>query len=328
MRDVYCGAIHLAGKVVPQARYLGELFSYSGSTTAACQHRLRKAKAAWFSMGKFWTAPGSSRWCVRMVFRTLVFEAAVGGLVPFVLGKSDYDAIDTFLVAKGRKLMHGGACRKTKLPDGNTKYQAVPNSAIWKFLGLAGARTELMVRRLQWWQRLVRHSDLHSSLFAVLFGQFGFEQNGPLHADGSLSNTANPWLKQSLADLESLRGRDYEHVTEAVDGKPLRLFSQDIKIQFLYVDPTILRRRFLTVAIPPPEYDQSDQVPEEELAPHEETDTYRCDLLREDGSVCVTHSSEARRRCICTRSKQWEGNMGMFPWIHTLWLQTNVSFLW
>ena len=105
IRKIYCGETLLEGKTVPQAKYLGEICTHGGSTTATRKHHLEKAQAAWASMGSFWTRAGSNRRSVNMVFRALVFETAVGGLVPFVLTQSDYKALDAFITAHARKSM-------------------------------------------------------------------------------------------------------------------------------------------------------------------------------------------------------------------------------
>ena len=255
MRKIYCGETLLEGKTVPQAKYLGEICTHGGSTTATRKHHLEKAQAAWASMGSFWTRAGSNRRSVNMVFRALVFETAVGGLVPFVLTQSDYKALDAFITAKGRILMRGNACKREEQPDGTIKYEAVPNQQAWRSLGLAGVRTELRIKRLQFWQRLLRQPELHSNVFAVMFGSFSFEATPMLQDDGSLSNAAHPWLTQLVDDIEALRDiADLEHIPHAVDKKPLHLFRPDIKLDFLTVDVSMLRRKFLCVEIPPPGY--------------------------------------------------------------------------
>lgn len=76
MRSTYSGQVRLEGRVLPKAKYLGEIYVHNGSTTAARKHRLQKAQAAWVSMGAFWTRPGCSRRSISIVFRALVFETA------------------------------------------------------------------------------------------------------------------------------------------------------------------------------------------------------------------------------------------------------------
>ena len=90
--------------------------------------------------------------------------------------------------------MRGKACKREEQPDGTIKYEAVPNQQVWRSLGFAGVRTELRTKRLQFWQRLLRQPELHSNVFAVMFGSFSFEATTMLQDDGSLSNAAHPWL--------------------------------------------------------------------------------------------------------------------------------------
>ena len=56
-----------------------------------------------------------------MVFRALVVETVLSGLVPFVHAKPDIRAVDSFIAGKERRLMRGGACHKTTHPDGSVK---------------------------------------------------------------------------------------------------------------------------------------------------------------------------------------------------------------
>ena len=292
-RSVYRGEVELEGKVVPQARYLGEMYVHNGSTTAARKHRLNKAQVAWSSMGAFWTRSGCSRRSVCMVFRSLVFETAVCGLVPFVLHKSDYSAIDSFIVGKGRYLMRGQACKKDPQPDGTVRYRAVPNKVVWQYLGLAGSKIEMCIRRLQYWQRLLRAPHLHSYVFAVIFGHFKFERGPPLQEDGTVSDSAHPWLHQLVDDIEALREvDDLAHVPEQVDRRPLRLFMGDVKHDFLHMDVTMLRRKFLCVSIPPPEY-QAERLEAVE-ADEPDPDLHVCECLLADGTMCGRFFKTAR----------------------------------
>ena len=71
-REVYTSSTKLEGRVVPKAKYLGEMFSYNWSATPARQHRLGKAQAAWDSVGQYWTS-GSSRKSVCVVLRGACF---------------------------------------------------------------------------------------------------------------------------------------------------------------------------------------------------------------------------------------------------------------
>ena len=116
MREIYCGKTPLEGKAVPQAKYLGEICTRNGSTTAARKHRLDKAQAAWASMGSFWTRTGCSKRSVNMVFRALVFETAVAGLAPFVLSQSDYTPSMLLSRPKG-----GSSCGEARASAKNSR---------------------------------------------------------------------------------------------------------------------------------------------------------------------------------------------------------------
>ncbi|CAE7468839.1 mocs3, partial [Symbiodinium sp. CCMP2456] len=118
-----------------------------------------------------------------------------------------------------------------------------------------------------------------------MFGSFSFESNEQFLQDGTLATHANPWLRQLLDDVNSLRQHgDSAHVPHQVDGKLQRLFNADVINDFLYVDVSVLRRQTLTVCIPPPGYQcppASDTQEEPEVL-----DQHVCSLLKADGSVC------------------------------------------
>ena len=285
MRAIYTGNVALEGQVVPKARYLGEFYNYTCSGTDARKHRLQRAQVAWRSMGSFWTKQGCSRRSVSILFRAMVVETALCGLVPFILSNSDYIALDRFIINKGRCLMRGRACAKEIQPDGHVKYTAVPNDEVLRYLELANSRTELCIRRLQFWQRVVACPTRHSNLLAVMFGSFSFERNRPLDRSGCLSSAAHPWLQQLVEDVETLRDiPDTEYIPEAMDRKPLQLFSPEVAEDFLRCDFTILRRKFLCVAIPPPEFEMHDAPPP--LATLDDSDMHVCNMQWPDGSDC------------------------------------------
>ena len=141
--------------MVPQARYPGELCAHTTSGTSARRDRLQKAELAWCSMGSFRTRQGCSGRSVCMVFRAVVLETAICGLVLFILSKSDFVALDRFATSKGRYLMRGQACVKTVQADGIIKYAAISNDDVLGYLAFADSFTELRIRRLQFWQRSV-----------------------------------------------------------------------------------------------------------------------------------------------------------------------------
>lgn len=127
------------------------------------------------------------------------------------------------------------------------------NEVVWKYLGLAPSQVEMQIRRLQFWQRMVQQQALHCNVLAAVFGHLPCERVPPLQPDGSLPERAHPWLVQLLQDLSALQDiPDTAHIPQAVDGKPLRLFLPEVAADFLYIDVTILRRRFLCANIPPP----------------------------------------------------------------------------
>ena len=182
-------------------------------------------------------------------------------------------------------LMRGQACAKEMQADGSLK-NAVSNDAVLRYLGLADSCTELRVRRLQFWQRVAASPRRHSSLLAVTFDVFAFKKNNPLDRDGSLTGTAHPWLQQLVDDIESLRDiPDTAFIPQAVDGKPLHLFFDDVKEDILRLDYIILRRQCLCVVIPPPGFQAPHGL--QPLAILDDPDIHTCDMQLPDGSVCA-----------------------------------------
>ena len=123
---------------------------------------LRKA------LGPAWDPSGVPKRTLLSLFRGMVVETIFAGLTPFILNAADYSAIDAFIAACGRKLMCGKGCKKIETPTGEIKYEALPNKDVFKFLGIASSIVVLRVRRLQWWQRLLRFPRHHSLLFAII----------------------------------------------------------------------------------------------------------------------------------------------------------------
>merc|ERR1712176_721507 len=101
----------------------------------------------------------------------MVHSAAMAGLEAFCLRESDYKRLDTFILGKIRKIMHGKACKEVQGRDGQVHKRAETTKEVWKYIKLAPSKVELQIRRLQYWQLVAAHKDAHKQVLAAVFGQ-------------------------------------------------------------------------------------------------------------------------------------------------------------
>ena len=158
----------------------------------------------------------------------------------------------------------------------------------WKFGGflyMVPARIELRIRRLKFWQNAAKFPEKYSLLFACLFGQFDFEQHCSIDGSGKPTATANPWLRQFATDIDALGELDSgTFLASQVQGRVLLIFST-FREDFLRIDVTEFRAKFLGHEIPPPEWVPPTLDPQEVFLVPDDT-PYVCNLLCADGSMC------------------------------------------
>ena len=287
-----------AGKTLPTARYLGGRRSYDNSCHHEISHRVRAAYGGYNSMGSFWSRASGCRRATLLVFRCMVHEALLSGLEALFLSASDVRKLDKVVMQLGRKIMRGGACLKQRVaqPDGSevVKYTAKPNAFVWRFLRIAPSEIELRIKRLVFWQQVARAPSKHAALLATMFAQFPFEDSPTLYPDGRPASDSHAWVTLLCNDIEALREVDVvAHIAEQMDGKPVRLFHDPLCEQFALIDCSILRKAFLSVAIPPPGY---VDVPAEVEPPNDGIDdpTHVCHDTLPDGSICGARFSSFR----------------------------------
>ena len=88
-----------------------------------------------------------------LVFRCVVVQTLLSGLVAWHIQASFVSKMDSFLVGLLRKLLQGRACHKSASADGATlKYRALTNRQVFKAAGVADVGTELAIARLRWFQ--------------------------------------------------------------------------------------------------------------------------------------------------------------------------------
>ena len=282
MRAAYGGKL-VPGKIARCFKYLGGLSQYSGRNAAEIGARLRAANSAWCCFRRFWSRPKIPTRPLRNVFSCNVYSKLLSGLEARVLLDGECRRLDRAVLGYGRKLMRGEACAKVVAEDGTTLYHAVPSIDVWRFLQLAPTSIELRVRRLRFWQSVARNPGLHVALLAAVFGQCEFETLPTVDLHGRVSRNANPWALQFKSDVESLAEcDDGKDLVEQLAGRVVRVFS-DFREAFARVDCSVLRRQFLSVAIPPPGF----EYPAPDLLDAVETERpHKCDCLLDNGSLC------------------------------------------
>lgn len=282
-REVFAGEV-LPGKTCVAARYLGSLHHFRNNDSAEIDNRVQKADIGWYAMGQLWFRQGLRRTALVLIFKGMVYSTLMSGLEALCLSHTHVDRLDKYILKRGRKLMHGAACHKFSTEAG-TKYKALPSLEIWRFLYMVPARIELRIRRLKFWQNAAKFPEKYSLLFACLFGQFDFEQHCSIDGSGKPTATANPWLRQFATDIDALGELDSgTFLASQVQGRVLLIFST-FREDFLRIDVTEFRAKFLGHEIPPPEWVPPTLDPQEVFLVPDDT-PYVCNLLCADGSMC------------------------------------------
>ena len=277
MRRVYTNHF-LPGKVVRAARYLGPLLHFGGRFNAEVANRVQAADRSWAAMGKFWSHNRLAKKPLIELFTALVYNTLLSGLEACCLNKTQLQRLDRKVLSWGRKLMRGEACVKLVSADGTKEFHALPSSKVWQYLGLVPSSIELAIRRLRFWQSVARNVEAHSTVLATVFGTFNWGQARPIDESGRLTPESGPWAKALVDDVRLLEGHDDGYLlVRDMDERPLLLFTK-LREQFLQVDASVLKREFLSIAIPPPEW----QVPA----------TVQAHNLQDE---------EHQHRCVCTR---------------------------
>ncbi|OLP76247.1 hypothetical protein AK812_SmicGene43842 [Symbiodinium microadriaticum] len=260
MRTAYSQNL-LAGGMHRTIKYLGAISHFAGSNAPEITARIQAARGAWCSYGKLWSSPKVASRPLVTIFKSGVYSHAVSGLEARVLTQSELDRLDRFVFSKGRKVMRGDACAKILSEDGTMEYHAIPSKKVWRFLQLVPTSIELRVRRLKHWQSVARCPHRHVQLLASVFGQFSFEASPTLDAQGRIAVGSNPWAMQFERDIRALQDVDDGiNLVHDFAGSCLRVFT-DPPEQRAAIDCTALRRQYLSVAIPPPGFQDDVSLP-------------------------------------------------------------------
>jgi hypothetical protein len=124
----------LQGKYFDSVKHLGFLSSGRGDLRAERLARITSVRTAWYTFNRFWHAACPLRVKIIM-FKCLVFEAAVSGWTAAAPSKQDTDAIDSIVLCFARKLLGPRALKKRLSQHGTlVGYSKVNDSSVWRLV--------------------------------------------------------------------------------------------------------------------------------------------------------------------------------------------------
>lgn len=103
----------------------------------------------------------------------------------------------------------GGGCKKWETPEGK-RFEALPNSQVWRMLQLVPTELEVRIRRLTWSAQVAAGPEKNLMFLVAVFGTYPDRppqvmQNGEIQPDPELRS---PWVAQFVSDMEALRALD------------------------------------------------------------------------------------------------------------------------
>lgn len=215
MRAFYSGPPSFPGKRRLTGRYLGAMFSASGSRQADRAHRLKAAKAGWYAGKRVWTTTKHPWKLKRIMFRSLVESSVLPGQEAECWTRADR-ALDEFAFNRGKLLKgvrdHGNA---TLRQDGTWTSESREN--LRRSMELPTGRSRLQARRISWLKDMIRHPNETTTLRATLFGAYSWDgaplrgQRCPSERRGALAPSAGP--RPSSTHPAALRLPEGPHLT-------------------------------------------------------------------------------------------------------------------
>ncbi|CAE7493209.1 unnamed protein product [Symbiodinium natans] len=216
----------------------------------------------------------------------MVYEVLFSGLEALVLGSGHYAKLDRIVAAYGRRLLRGTACEKIAQADGNIKYRSMPNTDVFRHLGVACTSTELRIRRLKFLQRLATDPFRHHHVITAIFGTMDFDSEPTVDAEVGLSPRANSYARLYWKDLQSLAGLDSAHWIVELAGNDIMAFFTELATDFAHVDVTELRAQELSVQIPPPGFSPAPRQHHAEEPLEMDDLPHVCSIALESGIPC------------------------------------------
>eukprot|EP00959_Pyramimonas_sp_CCMP1952_P382571 8016556-Pyramimonas_sp.AAC.1 len=155
--------------------------------------------------------------------------------------------------------MVGGACTHDE-----DHIRSLTTREVLDYWELSDCKTELLCRRLRWYQSWSAHPESHVQVLLALFGgDMPFED--PLRwpcAVTGLTEWASPWARRVGTDMgEAMRAcPDAEELLSRVSESPWLLFEdEEVMMDLQKVDFTRVRSRTHTYEVPP--WYHNDELP-------------------------------------------------------------------
>ena len=208
-----------------QGRHLGAIHVYSGSNGAEVQSRIDAMWRAYAHMGKFWRGCKYFR-MKKLIFHSNITGSSLSGLEPFVMSRTEHDRLTTALVKIARRVL-GSRATSYRQEEGETKWRSLPNHDVRRMLNILPHHTEMLLRRLQYYQRMIRQQDAHTQVLAALFSPLEFEQEDPVDIEGRIRlGVAHPWLLQLQQDFDTVFAKIEDLFLDGsvLDGRYAQLF--------------------------------------------------------------------------------------------------------
>lgn len=184
-------------------------------------------------MGRFWWTRGFFK--MKRAVTTIMT-----GAESVLHTQADYKAFDRVLLVLMRKPLRGKRCEKVYHDDGEVEYRTIHNEVTWNKFSIVPMELEAKIRR--------NPTDHRQALAALTRVPGGDDYGDIFDNDGRVIEAASPYMAKVQADLDSLIETDEAPAIASF----LRLFDDaQLAEDFLLVDVTILRARFLAAAIAP-----------------------------------------------------------------------------
>ena len=320
------------GKASVDARYLGSTLSIFRLNKPERAKRVQAVRAAWASLGRFWTSNAPLRQ-KRQVFLSQVMGSAVSGLAAFVLGQEDCRPLDK-LIAKYLKVMLKG--KATWVTEGGLR--TLSHEKLRFYWRIPRVATEARVHRVKWLQSMAVNPQHHKQVLAALWGRLGPAGPEQLTPEGVTRTGANPWALQLERDLEEFSKLEgwCELLAEARTSSGgisiKKLFECGFAERFCSSDAGQLRQAELSREVPPPcwdreEYERQQDQQEgpasgEAVGRHEEHSCFDCGATFASLRACRAHSRKlhGHRKLIhmCTLSNQC-------PWCSSTFASKHIA---
>ena len=134
------------------------------------------------------------------------------------------------------------------------KKRTVDRRKVWDFLGLVPSATELHVRRLQWYQNLMKDPTAHQNVLFSFFGEASFESNTIFDESGRIRESSCLGARQWQEDVDGLGVFDDGAVfLERGGGAVGQCFlDSGLRQDFGILDMNGIRAAYRAVIMPPP----------------------------------------------------------------------------